>query len=111
MHLLTTGFVTPWMRLACLGALLAVPAAMGMYEHHGAVRGHDWLQEQKDNLSVSDPGNFCSAVFGDSKRNFACLSAVLREVERDPQIAFAIHTGDLVGDGRRETSRETWTSD
>ena len=101
MPFLTTNSAALLMRLAGLGACLAVLAGIEMYEHSSSVRGDGWLQKQEESLSIPDPSNFSFAVFGDSKRNFACLSTILRAVDRDPEMAFAIHTGDLVGDGNR----------
>ncbi|MBT3377589.1 MAG: hypothetical protein HN849_34890 [Victivallales bacterium] len=103
---LTNSFGTPLRRLAGLGACVAVLAGIEIHEHTGFVREDEWLPEQKGNLSIPYPSNFSFAVFGDSKRNFACLSTILRAVDRDPEIAFAIHTGDLVGNGKREEFRD-----
>jgi len=48
-----------------------------------------------------DPTDFYFAVFGDHKGHDACFEPLLRDVDHDKQIAFAIELGDLVRQGRR----------
>ncbi len=49
----------------------------------------------------ADPADFSFAVFGDHKGHDACFEPLLRDVDRDKQITFAIELGDLLRQGRR----------
>ena len=48
-----------------------------------------------------DPADFSFAVFGDHKGHDARFQPLLRDVNHDRQIAFAVELGDLVRQGRR----------
>lgn len=52
-------------------------------------------------IKVHGPDDFSFAVFGDNKGNDSYFEPLLRSIDQDKEIAFAIDIGDLVGHGER----------
>jgi len=61
-----------------------------------------WNPSSLARLKVHTPKTLSFAVFGDSRNSQVVFPRLLQEVEEDPQIAFAIHLGDMVQDGYRQ---------
>jgi serine/threonine-protein phosphatase CPPED1 len=53
-------------------------------------------------IPLSGPSDYAFAVLGDNKGNTTVFEPLLRAIDKDPDIAFAVHTGDLVDGGTRE---------
>jgi 3',5'-cyclic AMP phosphodiesterase CpdA len=51
-------------------------------------------------IKIVDPEDFTFAVFGDNKGNSSFFEPLLREIDHDKEIAFAIDVGDLVNNGK-----------
>jgi len=51
------------------------------------------VHQAENKLAV--PANFAFAVLGDNKGDEGTYSKILDDIEQDPEIAFAVHTGDL----------------
>lgn len=62
-------------------------------------RNYIELQKLKGKKSTS---KFYFAVFGDNRNSFTTFEYILRNIDSDPDILFAIDLGDLVQDGERE---------
>jgi serine/threonine-protein phosphatase CPPED1 len=53
-------------------------------------------------IHLSSPSDYTFAVLGDNKGNTTIFEPLLRAIDKDPEIAFAVHTGDLVDGGTRD---------
>jgi hypothetical protein len=78
-----------------IGLVLLAPAPVGA----GApdLPAHDWNPANLariQSLNLKDPVAF--AVFGDSRNNAPVFERLLQQVNRDKDIKFALHLGDLV---------------
>jgi hypothetical protein len=61
---------------------------------------HDRNQNEVARITVADPNDFSFAVMGDNKGNHSFFEPLLRDIDHDKDIAFAIDCGDLVRKGR-----------
>jgi hypothetical protein len=62
---------------------------------------HQWNQREISRIKVANPTEFTFAVFGDNKGNKSIFEPLLRDIDHDTEIAFAIDVGDLVSEGER----------
>jgi 3',5'-cyclic AMP phosphodiesterase CpdA len=83
-----------WCLLAWVGAGLAAEAA--------PLPAQQWNLTQLKRLKAPDQGPLTFAVLGDNRSNPAVFEQVLRHLNRDPDLAFAIDVGDLVERGTLE---------
>ncbi len=60
-----------------------------------------WNRKELSQIKVPDPEDFTFAVFGDNKGNYSVFEPLLKEIDHDMEIAFAIDIGDLVPNGQR----------
>jgi 3',5'-cyclic AMP phosphodiesterase CpdA len=60
---------------------------------------HNRNQGELARITVADPNDFTFAVLGDNKGNRSVFEPLLRDIDRDKEIAFAIDDGDLVDEG------------
>ena len=74
-------------------------------DNYGPLPIHDWNKKEISRIKVSHPEDFTFAVLGDNKGNRAVFKPLLRDISRNPQIAFAIDVGDLVKNGERAQFR------
>ena len=84
--------------IACLFLLGFV--AFEFWDHYIPPSVQDRNQREISRIKV-DPADFSFAVFGDHKGHEFVFESLLRDVDRDKQIAFAIELGDLLRQGRR----------
>ena len=75
-------------------------AAFEFWDHYIPPSVHDRNKKEISRIKA-DPADFSFAVFGDHKGHDACFEPLLRDVDHDKQIAFAIELGDLLRQGRR----------
>lgn len=73
--------------------------------HFAPLPAHDWIATNLQKIRVKQPNDFSFAVFGDNKNSHTTFNALLKQVNHDPDIAFAIDIGDLVFDGEKEKYR------
>jgi hypothetical protein len=66
---------------------------------------HDWIAENLQRIQVDDPDHFSFAVFGDNRGSYEIFPRLLRQVNQDPEIHFAMDLGDLVPVGKMERHR------
>jgi predicted phosphodiesterase len=80
--------------LAWMGAALAADP--------GPLPAKDWNLGQVERLKTPDGSVLTFAVLGDNRSNPAVFDQVLRRLDADPSLAFAIDVGDLVEKGTVE---------
>jgi len=71
-----------------------------VWNSYHAVPIHNWNQREISRISVADPNDFSFAVMGDNKGNRSFFEPLLRDIDHDKEIVFAIDDGDLVRKGR-----------
>jgi len=72
-----------------------------LWNSYASLSIHEWNGKQVSRIKVSDPDDFTFAVFGDNKGNYSFFEPLLRHIDRDKKVAFAIDDGDLVSGGER----------
>ena len=80
-------------------------AALEVWDHFSALPEQDWIAKNRDKMRVPDPDHFSFAVFGDNKNSHSVFENLLRRVDDDPDIGFAMDIGDMVYDGEKEKYR------
>ncbi len=65
----------------------------------------DRNRKEISRIRLENPDDFAFAVFGDNKGNYSFFEPLLREIDHDKEIAFAIDIGDLVSDGGKRQYR------
>ena len=74
--------------------------AFEFWDHYIPPSAQDRNKREISRIKV-DPTDFYFAVFGDHKGHDAYFEPLLRDLDHDKQIAFAIEAGDLLRQGRR----------
>jgi len=82
-------------------ALLCILLFIGIqvWNSSAPVPTHNRNQKELSRITVADPNNYSFAVMGDNKGNRSVFEPLLRDIDRDKEIAFAIDDGDLVDGG------------
>ena len=75
-------------------------AVFEFWDHYIPSAVQDRNKSEISRIKV-DPTDFYFAVFGDHKGHDAYFEPLLRDLDHDKQIAFAIEAGDLLREGRR----------
>lgn len=70
-----------------------------------ALPAHDWNLQNLKQIKVPAGDNLTFAVLGDNRSNPPVFEQVLKQMNRDPGLAFAIDVGDLVETGTVENFR------
>lgn len=81
---------------------LVALAALAFGGDYGSLPARHFNPSNLARLKVNTPKALTFAVFGDSRNSKAVFERLLKEVAQDPEIAFAIHLGDMVQDGHPE---------
>lgn len=87
--------------LVFLAAALCAPAAGGQASPDAVnpvTKGLSRIEE----IVPSDSGDFSFAVFGDNRGSTTVIEHILSRISDDPDILFAVSTGDIVGRGTPE---------
>jgi hypothetical protein len=66
---------------------------------------HNWNQKELSQIAVADPDSFSFAVLGDNKGDRSVFEPLLRDIDHDREIQFAIDDGDLVQKGTNSLYR------
>lgn len=77
----------------------------GLGADTGPLPAQDWNRKQLERITVPPGDHLTFAVFGDNRSNPAVFEQVLKHLDRDPTLAFAINVGDLVETGTVENFR------
>ena len=75
----------------------------GLGADSGPLPARDWNLRNLERIKVTEGGSLTFAVLGDNRSNAAVFAQVLRQLDHDPGLAFAINLGDLVDRGSVET--------
>lgn len=63
---------------------------------------HEWNCISLEEIKVPDPANFSFAVFGDNRDSNSVFENLLKLIDHDPDMTFAMGLGDLVSDGKKQ---------
>jgi hypothetical protein len=85
--------------LACIFILSFI--ALQLWNYYAPLPIHDWNRKELSRVKFVDPEDFTFAVFGDNKGNYSFFEPLLKEIDHDKEIAFAVGIGDLVPKGER----------
>lgn len=77
-------------------------AGVGVWGRFSPLPARDWNTANLTEIKVADPNNFSFAVFGDNRNSSTVFENLLKLIDHDPDIAFAISLGDMVQDGEKE---------
>jgi 3',5'-cyclic AMP phosphodiesterase CpdA len=93
--------------LACGLVILLLLAWMGaaLGADAGALPVRDWNRDNLKQIKVPAGNSLTFAVLGDNRSNLPVFEQVLKHMQRDPSLAFAIDVGDLVETGTVENFR------
>lgn len=86
--------------LIILGLLAWVSAGLGA--DPGPLPARDWNRRNLERIRVPAGHSLSFAVLGDNRSNPEVFGRVLRQLDRDPGLAFALDVGDLVERGTSE---------
>ena len=92
----------PAFTLGLVLLLLLAWAGVGLSAAAGALPAQDWNHQNLQKIKVSEGNSLTFAVLGDNRSNPAVFEQVLKQINRDPSLAFAIDVGDLVETGTVE---------
>jgi serine/threonine-protein phosphatase CPPED1 len=81
---------------------LIVLAWLGVWEPLSPLPAREWNVTNLKEINVADPTNFSFAVFGDNQNSKFVFDNLLRLVDHDPGITFAISLGNSVSRGNIE---------
>lgn len=70
----------------------------------------DWNLHNLPRIQTLQPDNLSFAVLGDNRGDLPVFERMLRQMERDPGLKFAIHLGDMVEKGELERYRQFFQS-
>ena len=73
-----------------------------VWGHFHPLPAHIWNIAEVKKINVSDPTNFYFAVFGDNSGCKFVFENLLKLIDHDPDISFAINLGNIVRDGKKE---------
>lgn len=71
------------------------------WDYRAPLSVHDWNEKELTRIKVADPDDFTFAVLGDNKGNRSLFEPLLKDINHDLGIVFAIDVGDLVPSGER----------
>jgi serine/threonine-protein phosphatase CPPED1 len=75
--------------------------SLQIYHHTLPLPDGKWIYSNLKNIQVKDPAHFSFAVFGGNRFGRHVFEGMLKQVDHDPDIAFAIDLGDAVLKGGR----------
>ena len=76
-------------------------ASLKIYHHTQPLPAKKWIYSNVKNIKVKNPAHFSFAVFGGNKIGRQVFEGLLKQVDHDTDIAFAIDLGDAVLKGRK----------
>lgn len=73
-----------------------------VWENFSPLPAHEWNTVSLKEIKVADPTNFSFAVFGANRNSRFVFENLLRLIDHDQDMAFAIDLGDLVSNGKKQ---------
>jgi serine/threonine-protein phosphatase CPPED1 len=92
----------PAVRLGLFILCLLAWVGAGLAADSAALPAKDWNLRQIERLQAPEGGTLTFAVLADNRSNPAVFERVLKDMARDPSLAFAIDVGDMVEQGTLE---------
>ena len=89
-------------KCCCLLLCILLLSSFELWGHFYPFPAHNWNIEKVNEIGVGDPGNFSFAVFGDNKGTKFAFENLLKLIDHDQDIPFAISLGDVVRNGKKE---------
>ncbi|OIN95968.1 MAG: hypothetical protein AUJ48_02255 [Deltaproteobacteria bacterium CG1_02_45_11] len=90
----------------CLFAIcILLLTGFEVWAHFSLLPAHKWNIINLKKIDVADPGDFSLAVFGDNRNSKYVFENLLRLIDHDTDIAFAVSLGDMVQKGEKERYR------
>ena len=89
-------------RLGLIILLLLAWTGAGLADDSAALPAKDWNPRQVERLQAPAGDKLTFAVLGDNRSNPEVFGRVLRQLNRDPSLVFAIAVGDMVERGTLE---------
>lgn len=96
------GQALPRAKLCLLGLCLLAWAGVALGADIGSLPTRDWNLNNLERLKVPSGPTLTFAVLGDNRSNPAVFEQVLKHMDGDPGLAFAMDLGDLVERGSLE---------
>lgn len=93
----------PVFKLGLMILFLLAWVSAGLGADSETLPARAWNLGQLESLKVPGGDNLTFAVLGDNRGNPAVFGRALQQLDHDPDLAFAIHVGDLVERGSIET--------
>lgn len=75
--------------------------SLRIYHHTMPLPERNWIYSNLDNIQIKDPTHFSFAVFGGNKVGRHVFEGILKQVDHDPDISFAVDLGDAVLKGKK----------
>lgn len=72
-----------------------------IYQHTLPLPDGKWIFSNIENIKVKDPDKFTFAVFGGNRFGRHLFEEMLKQVDHDPEVAFAIDLGNAVLKGKK----------
>jgi hypothetical protein len=85
--------------LASLCILLFI--GLKFWDTYAPLPIHDWNNKEISRIKVDNSDKFTFAVLGDNKGNNSIFEPLLRGIDHNTEIAFAIDVGDLFSEGKK----------
>ncbi|MFH1671919.1 MAG: metallophosphoesterase [Pseudomonadota bacterium] len=76
-----------------------------VWAHFSPLPAHEWNTINLKEIKVADPSNFSFALFGDNSNSKSVFENLLKLIDHDPDMAFAVSLGDMVHSGNKERYR------
>jgi hypothetical protein len=92
-------------RFFILSVVILLLAGIEVWAYFSPLPGHNWNAKNLKMINVSDSDNFFFSVFGGSDRKAGVFENMIKVIDHDPDILFAISLGDVVHAGNKENYR------
>ena len=89
-------------KYCCLLLCILLLSSFELWGHFYPLPAHNWNIAKVHEIAVSDPSNFSFAVFGDNRGSKFVFENLLKLIDHDQDITFAINLGDIVQNGKKE---------
>ncbi len=89
-------------KYCCLLLCILLLSSFELWGHFYPSPAHNWNIAKVHEISVGDPSNFSFAVFGDNRGSKFVFENLLKMIDHDRDITFAINLGDFVRNGKKE---------
>jgi len=94
-------FIRRWQTIPALAVGLTIFWLLALAAP-GLAKDSGWNRQNLARIQITPGNTLTFAVLGDNRSNPAVFTAVLKELARDPDLAFAMDVGDLVETGTME---------